>query len=409
VRKINQINEEQKKTIQEILTLRYSKNWSNSYPSLSSNDFIEGISITDPEKFIEDSIQREIREKIGTGQTNVGIALSSGIDSTLVLALTRKEFPSINIETVSVKFSNSVDETSSSKKISNIFKTNHHILEIENFLEDLPSAISIIKMPFWDTHWYYLCKTMKNFSKIFLSGDGGDELFGGYTFRYKKFLENTKDTSTTQEKILTYLNCHERDWVPDQKLIFTENMNFSWDKIYDILKPFFDNNLHRLQQVFLADYHGKLSHNMIPMYDLIQQHFKIKNISPIQNEQLIKFSAQLPLNLKYDLQSNNGKIILQSILKKYNVSNLLATKKQGFSVDTVNLWKSYGRKFFDYYFDKSRLIESGLINSDWIESNLSRNELNVRYVNKFLGLLATEIWYRIFISKEMNESEKLLI
>ena len=137
MRKINQINEEQKKTIQEILTLRYSKNWSNSYPSLSSNDFIEGISITDPEKFIEDSIQREIREKIGTGQTNVGIALSSGIDSTLVLALTRKEFPSINIETVSVKFSNSVDETSSSKKISNIFKTNHHILEIENFLEDL--------------------------------------------------------------------------------------------------------------------------------------------------------------------------------------------------------------------------------------------------------------------------------
>ena len=102
---------EAKKTIQEILTLRYSKNWSNSYPSLSSNDFIEGISITDPEKFIEDSIQREIREKIGTGQTNVGIALSSGIDSTLVLALTRKEFPSINIETVSVKFSNSVDET----------------------------------------------------------------------------------------------------------------------------------------------------------------------------------------------------------------------------------------------------------------------------------------------------------
>ena len=67
---------------------------------------------------LPDSIQREIREKIGVNQTNVGIALSSGIDSTLVLALTRKEFPSINIETVSVKFSNSVDETSASKKIS---------------------------------------------------------------------------------------------------------------------------------------------------------------------------------------------------------------------------------------------------------------------------------------------------
>ena len=116
MRKINQIKEEQKKSIQEILTLRYSKSWYNSHFGLSSNDFIEDTSIVNPEKFIEDSIQREIREKIGTDQSNVGIALSSGIDSTLVLALTRKEFPSINIETVSVKFSNSVDETTASKK-----------------------------------------------------------------------------------------------------------------------------------------------------------------------------------------------------------------------------------------------------------------------------------------------------
>lgn len=409
MRKIIQITEEQKKSLQEILTLRYSKNWYNSHHSLSSNDFIEDTSTVNPDKFIEDSIRREIREKIGSEQTNIGIALSSGIDSTLVLALTRKEFPSINIETVSVKFSNSIDETSASKKISDTFETNHHVLEIENFLEDLPSAISIIKMPFWDIHWYYLCKTMKNFSEIFMSGDGGDELFGGYTFRYKKFLEITKETSNIQEKIIAYLNCHERDWVPDQDLIFTKSMNFSWDRIYNILQPFFNNNLHRLQQIFLADYNGKLTHNMIPMYNLIQEHFKIKNVSPIQNEQLIPFSARLPLNLKYNPKTNNGKIILQSILKKYNVSKLLADKKQGFSVDTINLWKSYGKKFFDYYFDKSRLIESGLINPDWIKSHISKNNSNVRYVNKFLGLLASEIWYRIFISKEMNGSEKLLV
>ena len=58
------------------------------------------------------------------------------------------------------------------------------------------------------------------YSNNFFSGDGGDELFGGYTFRYKKFLELTNENSTTEEKIVSYLNCHERDWVPDQELIF---------------------------------------------------------------------------------------------------------------------------------------------------------------------------------------------
>ena len=106
------------------------------------------------------------------------------------------------------------------KIIANKFKTNHHILEIDNFLEELPKAISIVNQPFWDLHWYYLVKKMKGLSNIFLSGDGGDELFGGYTFRYKKFFEQTNENSTVHEKIKSYLNCHERDWVPDQELIF---------------------------------------------------------------------------------------------------------------------------------------------------------------------------------------------
>ncbi|MAS50389.1 MAG: asparagine synthase [Chloroflexi bacterium] len=354
-------------------------------------------------------MRTNIREQVGSDQKNVGVALSSGIDSTLVLALLRKEFPTIDIESISVKFSNSIDETSASKKISEKFKTNHHVLKIENFLEELPAAISIIKKPFWDIHWYYLSKEMKNFSNVFMSGDGGDELFGGYTFRYKKFLELTDENSSVKNKIIAYLNCHERDWVPDQEYIFGNENKFSWDKIYEILTPYFDNSLPRLEQVFLADYNGKLVHNMQPLYRLIQDHFEIKNISPIQNKKLLDYSLKIPVNLKYNSKTNSGKLILQSILEKYNVKDLLSTKKQGFSVDTVNLWQSYGQKLFDYYFDKSRIIESELINSVWLDSHVSKDISDVRYVNKFLGLLALEIWYRIFISKEMKYSEKLLI
>ena len=362
-----------------------------------------------PEEFVEKSIREKISHEIGTNTGKIGISLSSGIDSTLILALLTEEYPSNEIESVSVKFSESTDETNASKKISEKFQTNHHILEIDNFLEELPKAISIVKQPFWDLHWYYLVKKMKNFTNVFLSGDGGDELFGGYTFRYKKFLKLTNENSTSNEKIIAYLNCHERDWVPDQESIFDKENQFSWNDIYKILEPYFDNTLPRLTQVFLADYNGKLIHNMQPLYKSIHDYFSIRNITPIQNEELIQFSCLLRNDQKYDFKSNQGKIILVNLLEKYNLKYLTSLQKQGFSVNTANLWNSYGKKIFLHYFDKSRLIEDKIINSDWIEKYISKNNLDTRYINKFLGILALEIWYRLLITKEMNENEKLQI
>ena len=362
-----------------------------------------------PEEFVEKSIREKISHEIGTNTGKIGISLSSGIDSTLILALLREEYPSNEIESVSVKFRESTDETDASKKISEKFQTNHHILEIDNFLEELPKAISIVKQPFWDLHWYYLVKKMKNFTNVFLSGDGGDELFGGYTFRYKKFLKLTNENSTSNEKIIAYLNCHERDWVPDQESIFDRENQFNWNDIYKILEPYFDNTLPRLTQVFLADYNGKLIHNMQPLYKSIHDYFSIRNITPIQNEELIQFSCILRNDQKYDFKSNRGKIILVNLLEKYNLKHLTSIQKQGFSVNTSNLWNCYGKEIFLHYFDKSRLVEDKIINSDWIDKHISKNDLDTRYINKFLGILALEIWYRLLVTKEMNENEKLQI
>ena len=377
------------------------------YPKLLPENFHKKHVNSNPEEFVEKSIRKKISQEIQTNTGKIGISLSSGIDSTLVLALLREEYPSSEIESISVKFSKSIDETNESKKISEKFQTNHHTLEIDNFLEELPKAISIVKQPFWDLHWYYLVKKMKTLTNVFFSGDGGDELFGGYTFRYKKFLELTNENSTTHEKIVAYLNCHERDWVPDQESVFGSVSQFSWNNIYKILKPFFDNTLPRLTQVFLADYNGKLIHNMQPLYRSIHDYFSIKNITPIQNEELIQYSCSLKNEQKYDFKSNLGKTILVNILGKYNLKSLTSLKKQGFSVNTTNLWNSYGKKIFLYYFDKSRLVEDKIINSDWIEKYISKNDLDIRYINKFLGIFALEIWYRLIITKEMNDNEKL--
>ena len=379
------------------------------YPKLLPENFHKKHVNSNPEEFVEKSIRKKISQEIQTKTGKIGISLSSGIDSTLVLALLREEYPSSEIESISVKFSKSIDETNESKKISEKFQTNHHTLEIDNFLEELPKAISIVKQPFWDLHWYYLVKKMKTLTNVFFSGDGGDELFGGYTFRYKKFLALTNENSTSHEKIVAYLNCHERDWVSDQESIFDRKIQFSWNDIYKILEPYFNNTLPRLTQVFLADYNGKLTHNMQPLYQLIHEYFSIRNITPIQNEELLRYSCQLPNNQKYDYSTNSGKILLANLLQKFNIKSIVSPKKQGFSVNTINLWNSYGKEIFLHFFDKSRLVEDKIINPNWIDKHISKNNLDNRYVSKFLGILALEIWYRLLITKEMNENEKLQI
>ena len=405
---ISKLNPTQLESIKQILTLRYSTNLETSSQKLVPEDF-ETKQITNPENVIEQSIRKSISTELDSNYKKIGISLSSGIDSTLVLALLRKEFPTTDIESISVKFSESTDETDVSKKISEKFHTNHHILEIDNFLEELPKAISIVKQPFWDLHWYYLVKKMKSLANVFLSGDGGDELFGGYTFRYKKFLELTNENSNTKEKIISYLNCHERDWIPDQELIFGNECKFNWEEIYQILEPYFNNSLSNLTQVFLADYNGKLLHNMQPLYSSIHEHFDIQNITPIQNNQSIKLSCQIPNSMKYDYKTNSGKILLRHLAEKFDVKNLISSKKQGFSVNTVNMWNSYGKMIFLHYFDKSRLVEDKILNLNWIEKYVNKSTIDVRYVNKLLGILALEIWYRLFITQDLNSNEKLVI
>ena len=405
---ISKLNPTQLESIKQILTLRYSTNLETSSQKLVPEDF-ETKQITNPENVIEQSIRKSISTELDSNSKKIGISLSSGIDSTLVLALLRKEFPSIDIESISVKFSESTDETDVSKKISKKFHTNHHILEIDNFLEELPKAISIVKQPFWDLHWYYLVKKMKSLTNVFLSGDGGDELFGGYTFRYKKFLGLTNKNSNTKEKIISYLNCHERDWIPDQELIFGNECKFNWEEIYQILEPYFNNSLSNLTQVFLADYNGKLLHNMQPLYSSIHEHFDIQNITPIQNNQSIKLSCQIPNSMKYDYKTNSGKILLRHLVEKFDIKNLISSKKQGFSVNTVNMWNSYGKMIFLHYFDKSRLVEDKILNLNWIEKYVNKSTIDVRYVNKLLGILALEIWYRLFITQDLNSNEKLVI
>jgi len=394
-------------SIVNILTLRYDPSINPNLPKKTWKDFEPIEELPNPIS-IENSICNEIEKKLKpTNGQEISIALSGGVDSTLMLYLLRKTKPDVKINALSIKFANSIDETSAASKIAEKYNADHHIIDLENYLSELPKAISIIKLPFWDLHWYYVVKKSQTMSKILISGDGGDELFAGYTFRYKKFLSLTSDNSSPNEKVKAYLECHERDRVPDQENIFNQKCQFSWDSIYNILLPFFDNNLSRLEQVYLADYNGKLLYNFNPINSRITDHFKINQLAPLLNNELLTTATHIPTKYKYDVDNEIGKLPLRTILEKNNLASLITKEKLGFNVNTLNLWKSFGQSLCQEYLMDSEITNDGWINKDWISKYIHKTDLDVRYVNKFLGLLAFEVWYRLFVTKDMSANTTL--
>ena len=394
-------------SIVDILTLRYDPSIIPNLPKKTWNDF-KSKDITPNIELIENLILKDISEKLELlNPKKLCIALSGGVDSTLILSLLRKSNPDIEIEAISIKFANSVDETSNASKIADKFDANHNIVYLENYLSEMPNAISKIKKPFWDLHWYYVTKESQSISNILASGDGGDEIFGGYTFRYEKFLDLTNLDSTPLEKVKAYLSCHNRDRVPDQELLFGDKSNFSWDTIYNLLLPYFDNPLSRLDQVFLADYNGKLLYNFNPVNSSIAKSFDIKLLTPLLNNNLISYGLSIPNKFKYDAIQNIGKLPLRDLLVKNKADSLISKEKLGFNVNTTNLWKTTAHSICKEFLDNSRIVKEGWINNEWIQKYIDKENLDVKYINKFLGLLAFEIWYRLFITKELSSSTKL--
>lgn len=396
-------------SIKDILTLRYNSTSAAQIEKKTWRDFAQRTVQENVSEHVENLITVNLAKSIkNSNKTKAAIALSSGVDSTLVLSLLKQTCPDVKVNAISIKFANSVDESKYAARIAQEFDISHEIVYIENFLKDLPAALDLVKQPFWDLHWYHVVKKAKSIGEIIVSGDGGDELFGGYTFRYEKFLALTKRTSSPLAKVKAYLQCHERDWVPDQQDVFGKKIGFSWDLIYSRLLPYFDNKLDSLSQVFLADFNGKLLYNWIPLNKKIHDHFGVKQVTPILSKQTIDYATHLPSKLKYDPQSNTGKLILREIIKSRGLERLLIKKKQGFSVDTMNLWKSHGYDLCSHYLSDSRVVKQGWINDAWIKKHFEKN-LDARYVNKFLGIFALEIWYRLFVTKEIKPNHKLSV
>ena len=393
-------------SIRNILTIRYDITEKPVKKPATIEDFKRSLNDQDgriTEKLLSDSFR-----KIGKFN-KFSISLSGGIDSSLCLALLRNNFPKAKITAISGVFENAYDESTHAKKLAEKFDADFYPIDMESIYTKMPEIVYIAKRPRWNTYNHLIAKQAKKFSKILVTGDGGDELFGGYTFRYKKFLDLLKPNDNWKIKTIKYLECHNRDWVPDQKFLFNKSIKFDWNEIYNYFKPYFKNQLEPLKQVMLADFNGKLLHDFIPTGDAIASYYNIDRFSPFLDSKVQSFGLGLPIKSKYNYVTNQGKIILRQINKRLKVKFMKA--KRGFSPSLVFDWQKFGKEIFmKYAFEKkSNIYSKKIINRDWVihALELIENDGDIRYLNRVTTILALEIWYRIFIKKDLNPKKSL--
>ena len=397
-----------KESIRNILTIRYNPLEKTMFKKKTWQDFRTIYSDSHgrrTELLLKKSIQKSLLKKKGP----ICVSLSSGIDSSLSLALLRKVFPNRKIVGICAVFDTGFDESKQAKKIASKFDADFKIIHIGSMFRNMPELISIAGKPRWNTYTHFVAKEARKMSKILVTGDGADELFGGYTFRYKKFLTLHRPKDNWKIKTINYLECHNRDWVPDQEYLFGSSIKFNWNVIYNFFKQYFSNPLEPLQQVMLADFNGKFLFDFLPTNYSIYNQYGISGNSIFLESELMDFVNHFPVTQKYNIKNNQGKLILRKIAKRLEVAHI--DEKRGFSPSLLMDWNIQGRDISKSFLleKNSYIYKNKLINYNWVIRAFERidNDNDIRYLNRIISILALEIWYRIFITNELNKTKKL--
>ena len=146
---------------------------------------------------LENLLKKSVKEQM-ISDVPLGAFLSGGIDSSLVASLAQS-FSNKSIKTFSIGFDDkNFSETRHAEKVAKILNTDHYSLELnhKNIHETIIQLVENMDEPFADGSiipTYMVSKLSKKHVKVVLTGDGADELFGGYT-RYRNVLLFKKDS-----------------------------------------------------------------------------------------------------------------------------------------------------------------------------------------------------------------------
>ena len=344
------------------------KFWNYWKPEFKINNL---ISYPEIEREVIQKLRKSVERNL-ISDVPVGVFLSGGIDSSAVVALA-SEFSDSPVKTFSVRFSDDpeIDEGEFQKIISNKFKTEHHEFHVK---PDILDAVELILRetdePFAVSSaipLYYISKMASNHVKVVLSGDGSDEIFGGYTPRYNKAIRAEKfdfvppcaskpaasiaysiyssiPNNRTIRQINRLLSLSQYDknerylysfgyftHVEKLKLFNQEKLNGLDKSFGDHYKLVFSSAPSQNPDYFYyIDLMTALGDEMLTKSDRCTSMVSIEGRVPFLDRELIEFALTIPS--KYKSNSREGKIVLKSALKNILPDQILSGKKRGFNI-----------------------------------------------------------------------------
>ena len=382
------------------LTLNSDKTYSIEKFNLSRSNGIEDQSNL-LNKF--ENLMIEVLNDHLQADTEVDLLLSGGIDSGILAYLTKNKLKK-NLRHFSVKFENkSFDESNTFQKLSKKLELDPIVFEIKN--NDIPAIVNdalenmnslVLDPSFIPTH--FLSKKTSNYTKAVISGDGADEIFGGYEWyraikikegfpffdnglvaKFLKFIfENNNSTNYLgiPEKINSFYKSNHDDpliqtliWQSSLQNINDEVIEIIYQNVNSYTDLFSTNSLQNLDMNFY------MYTNIIPKIDIAGMANGLEIRPPYLDDRIIEFGK----NIKTHTSLFKTKLFLREYIKNTDISFLNSKKKHGFAFPLSVWFKLQG---YDYLNNK-------------LKSN-----------NKFLDFLKTKEDLSFFNSKlKLNNNE----
>jgi asparagine synthase (glutamine-hydrolysing) len=359
----------------------------------------------------------------------LGAFLSGGIDSRVVVAL-MSELTARPVQTFSIGFEqDNYSEFPYARRIAHQFGTDHHEFVIRpELVSALPELVWAYDEPFADPSvlpTYYLSKLAREYVTVALSGDGGDEIFGGYN-QYRRQLRIERlpaglrylfgHASTLMpeglrgRKHLTTLHC-------DLATRYTQSSTLypvGWRSAMYLPEYFvhvrnhdpcarqmtlFQMTLHldtvaRMQH---ADARLLLPDNMLVKVDKASMLNSLETRAPLLDQELVEYVTSLPSALR--VRNGTLKYVLKQATADLLPRDIVARKKHGFSVP-LDLW--FCGELADVardVLDSTRARQRGIFQPDFIRKLLQEQASTrlVRYGRIIWALLCLETWFQVFL------------
>lgn len=361
--------------IQFLFTLRYNPFRKSPIPAKTALDFVSGTMEANVEDMIKNSISQ-----LTTGLSRVALSYSAGVDSNVVLTCLREIRPDIKIElyTSDGKEKDMAIELFEKHKLADSIK----IIQPESVLLNLQKYVKMTGEPRWNVYHHVISEAAKRDGhSLLLTGDGADELFAGYVFRYQQFQKKFETSGFAK----SYLDGHKNDWLELQDFFLK---HFEWSHIHSYLTTRFDSGfLNPIERVLYADFCGKLLYDFIPTSQAIQKWHGIKIASPFLERNLVNHALMLDVSTKLSDDYSIGKLPLRNILKRKEIE--VSDNKMGFTYDLIKDWDN--KKYRMVYLHPKTF---DVVDYKWWERS-SGEDTDYRIINKIYQTLCLSEYYKL--------------